>query len=145
MFCFCYVFKFVSKQCSSSISKYFFSSISCLNSSPFFHFNLVSFLKFQISHKQSNLLLLCSCLIYLNPCNCFCGLPLFPCEFLIRAFSCHHPHPPPLQKTLNQRPPNLLNKHKQWEQKAMPLLHAKRHKIQSLQLFWNGNVTIAPL
>jgi hypothetical protein len=27
----------------------------------------------------------------------------------------------------------------------MPLLQAKRHKIQSLHLFWNGNVPIAPL
>ncbi len=92
--------------------------------------------------EQSNFLLVCSCLIYLNPHNYFCAPLLFPCEFLIRAFSRPHRHPPPLQQTPNQRPPNLLNKHKQWEQKAMPPLQAKRHKIQSLRQVWNA---IAPI
>ena len=53
-FCFCCVFKFVSKQCSSSICKYFFlSSVSCLNNSTFLHFNLVYFLS-SVSCLNSN-------------------------------------------------------------------------------------------
>ncbi len=100
----------------------FLSSVSRLNSHCFSHF---------LSSYH---------LIYLNPCNCFCALPSFPCEFLIRVFFCHHHHSPPSPQT-----PNLLHKHKQWDQNVMPPLQAKRHKIQSLWQFFNENVPTAPI
>ncbi len=81
------------------------SSVSFLNSSTFLHFNLVFFL-IPFHAKIVFFFSLCYRLIYINPRNCFCALPLFPCEILMRVFFCFHHHPPPLQQTLN-----LLNKH----------------------------------
>ncbi len=139
-----YLNLFLNKVVAPS-ANFFLSFVPRLNSSTFLHFILVYFFEFCFLLKQSNFLLLFSHLIHLNPCNCFCALNLFPCEFLIRAFSRHHRHPPPSQKTPNQRPINLPNKHYQWEQKAMPPLQAKWHKIQNLWQVWNGNVPIAPI
>jgi cell division protein FtsB len=51
-FCFCCLFKFISNQCSSPTLIYFcLSSVSCLNSSTFLHFNLVNFFEFRFLLK----------------------------------------------------------------------------------------------
>jgi hypothetical protein len=81
------------------------SSISCLNSSAFSRLNLVYFFEFCFPLKLSLFFSLCYHLIHINPCKCF-SLPLFPCEFHMRAFFPHHYHHPPLQQTSN-----LLFKH----------------------------------